>query len=281
MEIAGKLYVNNFLSNMQVNTTLAGYTHCWTNWRDIDYIPDYNKLYFIYGGEGWLKINGRDYYPRPGQLFLMPKGIIQSYGTISENTFLKHWCHFTASVGNLNLFDIIRTPYYIEVEDKSYLKGLFESLIENYTGSGMTAILNAKSALYGIISYYIEHSAVESIQTHDLPETEKLNTVLAYIDNHPADDITVEELARMAYLHPNYFIRFFKKHLGSSPIHYIKKVRLEKAKSLLACTDIPIKEIAVITGFKDLFYFSKSIKSYTGFSPSEFRRSQYPPERQL
>ena len=274
MDNLGNLFIKNYLSNMQVNTTLAGYTHCWNEWRDLDYVPDYNKLYFIYSGEGWLKIDGRDYYPKPGQLFLMPKGIIQSYGTISENTFVKHWCHFTACVGDLNLFDIIHTPYFIDVENIPYLSGLFEQLEKNYTDNGLTAMLKAKSALYGIISYFIEHSSVEKIKTFDLPQTEKLNTILTYIDNHLADEITVEVLARIAYLHPNYFIRFFKKYTGNSPIHYINSVRLEKAKSLLAGTSMAIKEIAIITGFNDLFYFSKSIKAYTGFSPSEFRRSQ-------
>jgi AraC family transcriptional regulator, arabinose operon regulatory protein len=275
MDNLGNLFIKNYLSNMQVNTTLAGYTHCWNKWRDLDYIPDYNKFYFIYSGEGWLKIDGRDYYPKPGQLFLMPKGVIQSYGTINENTFVKHWCHFTACIGDLNLFDIIHTPCFIDVENITYLSGLFDQLEKNYSDNTLTSMLKAKSALYGILSYFIEHSAVEKVQTYDLPHTEKLNSILTYIDNHISDEITVEDLARVAYLHPNYFIRFFKKHIGNSPIHYINSVRLEKAKSLLAGTSLPIKEIAVITGFNDLFYFSKSIKAYTGFSPSEFRRSQH------
>ncbi len=276
MDSSGGLLIKNYLSNMQVDITLAGYTKCFTDWRDIDYTPAYNKFYLIYAGEGWLRIGGRDYYPRPGQLFLMPGGVKQSYGAVSENTFLKHWCHFTASVGDMNLFDLIRTPYFIDVENKDLprLKELFANLLENYSGGGMASVLKAKASIYSIIACFLEGCGAEPVSSPDSPAAEKLDTVLKYIENHLSGDITVEELARTVYLHPNYFIRFFKKHLGCAPMHYIKSLRLEKARTLLAGSAMPVKEVALATGFRDLFHFSKSIKSYTGFSPSELRRAR-------
>lgn len=274
MDSAGRLFIKNYLSNMQVDITLAGYTKCFMDWRDIDYTPAYNKFYLIYSGEGWLRIGGRDYYPEPGQLFLMPRGVKQSYGAISENTFLKHWCHFTASIGEMNLFDLIKTPYFINVENLPLLKELFASLLENCSGSGMTSVLRAKASIYSIIAYFLESCGAEPARSLDSPAAEKLDAVLAYIENHLSGDITVEELARTVYLHPNYFIRFFKKHLGCSPMHYIKSLRLERARTLLTGSAMSVKEIALATGFKDLFHFSKSIKSYTGFSPSELRRTR-------
>lgn len=138
----------------------------------------------------------------------------------------------------------------------------------------MTSVLKAKASIYSIIAYFLENSNIESARYFDSSAAEKLDKVLTYIENHLADDMTVEDLARTIYLHPNYFIRFFKSHLGSSPMHYIKNVRLEKAKALLIGSTAPIKEIALETGFKDLFHFSKSIKNYTGFSPSGLRRSR-------
>lgn len=272
MEHTGKLFVQNYLSSMQVDITLAGYTKCWRDWRDVDYIPEYNKFYMIYEGEGWLRIGGEDYYPEPGQLFMMPAGVRQSYGAVSDNTFLKHWCHFTARVGDINLFDLIHTPYFIDAVDIPYLRELFSGLLENYLSEGMTSPLRAKAAVYSIIAYFLENCGAAPAGSFDNPAAEKLGIILAYIESHLADDITVEELARTVYLHPNYFIRFFKRHLGSSPMHYIKSVRLERAKALLVGSTAPIKEIALETGFKDLFHFSRSIKNHTGFSPSQLRR---------
>lgn len=270
---SGKLLIRNYLSNMQVDITLAGYTKCWKDWRDVDYIPEYNKFYMIYEGEGWLRIGGKDFYPQPGQLFMMPAGVRQSYGNLGDDTFLKHWCHFTARVGDINLFDLVQTPYFIDAADVSLLRGLFSSLLENYSDEGLTSLLKAKAAIYSIIAYFLENCGAGPAGSFGSSAAEKLDIILAYIETHLAEDMTVEGLAKTLYLHPNYFIRFFKRHLGSSPMHYIKSVRLERAKALLMGSAAPIKEIALETGFKDLSHFSRSIKNHTGFSPSQLRRS--------
>lgn len=269
-----KLLFKSYLDNMQVNVIVAAHTHCSQDWGESDYIPGFNKLYFIHEGEGWLRINGTDYYPQPGEMFLMPAGVLQSFGCISNRPFIKNWCHFTATVGSTNLFDLVETSVYIRVEDRDWLNGRFESLISNYSGCDLTSMLKAKAALFEIIAFYIEHAASETVSIHDSVETEKLNDVLDYMESHLTEDIAVETLARIACLHPNYFIRFFKKYTGSAPIQYLNKIRLEKAKNLLTATTMPIKEIASTTGFHDLFYFSKTIKAHTGFSPSEFRKLQ-------
>jgi AraC family transcriptional regulator, arabinose operon regulatory protein len=129
-------FQKDFLVNMQLNIITSAYTHCWEYWRDIDYTPDYNKFYFICDGEGLIKIGDQEYYPRKGQMVLMPAGVIQSYSTINKNTFKKYWCHFTAKIGDINLFDFFDIPYLINVDDYDKLKCLFQELIllqENQT----------------------------------------------------------------------------------------------------------------------------------------------------
>ena len=78
--------LNNYFTNMHVNLIVAAFTKCPELWSDIDYTPDYNKFYFIREGEGWLKVGEKEFYPKPGQLCLMPAGIKQSYSNISKNT---------------------------------------------------------------------------------------------------------------------------------------------------------------------------------------------------
>jgi AraC family transcriptional regulator, arabinose operon regulatory protein len=109
-----KLLIKDYLSNMKVGVSDIGYMKVTPEWRDIDYVPNYNKFYFICEGEGYLKINGVEYFPKPGQLFLMPSGVMQSYSIINENTFLKYWCHFTANIGDMNLFDDVLITTVLE-----------------------------------------------------------------------------------------------------------------------------------------------------------------------
>ncbi len=266
------LLMKNYLSNLKVEVQYTGFTKVWPEWRDMDYIPGYNKFYFICHGEGWLRIDGTEYYPKPGQLFLMPQGVRQSYSSINENTFTKYWCHFTAKIGDINLFDIVRLPHFIDVEDKTMLKGLFRQLTEYYESNELTSALRAKAIMLEIISYYLENAVIGEIRLTSSDLTDKLNPVLEYIDNHLNGNISIEKLAQIIHLHPNYFIRFFRKHLGASPINYINHKRMDKAKLLLETGDDTLAVIAEKTGIGDIYYLSRMFKEYTGFSPSEYRK---------
>lgn len=203
----------------------------------------------------------------------MPSGIKQSFSTINSNTFTKYWCHFTATIGDKNLFDIIKLPHFINVEKQVELEELFKGLINFYSDESFTSCLRAKSKLLEIISFFIENTTVENIQVSSSPNVEKLNQVLAYIERNLSQNISVEELAGILHFHPNYFIKFFKNHLGSSPIHYINKMKMERAKNLLGMDNSTVTEVADAVGFNDIYHFSKAFKNYTGFSPKEYRNT--------
>jgi len=98
-----------------------------------------------------------------------------------------------------------------------------------------------------------------------------MNTILEHIDQHLADHMTIEELAKLAHFHPNYFLNVFKSMLGVSPIVYINKKRMEKAQQLLIASDLPVAQIADQLGM-EAYYFSRTFKKLIGFSPSEFRK---------
>jgi len=265
------LLIKNYLSNLQVDVHVASYTHCPRSWADFNYVPDYNKFYYICDGEGWLKIGNEEYYPRVGQLFLMPAGVMQSYSTISDNTFKKYWCHFTAKVGEMNLFDIVRTPVFVDVDEDWKLKGLFEALVDSYNSGCFTKVLRLKGIMMEIIAWYFDKLSLDDVQLYAYSSTQELGKVLAFIESHLNDNVTIDDLARIVHFHPNYFIKFFRDHLGCSPMQYINRLRLEKAKHLLKTTDLTVKEIADAIGFNDAGYFSKVFKRYAGFSPQEFR----------
>lgn len=265
------LLLKHYLDNLQVNVLLAAFTHCSETWTELDYVPDYNKFYLICDGEGWLKIGDTEYLPKPGELFLMPAGVRQSYSSISKNTFKKFWCHFTAVIGEVNLFDVIKTPYHVCVKNMDMLSGVFQEVIKTKSSDNITASLKVKSALLQIISFYLDNVIVEKINISTSSVLDKVNNILTYIEKNYNRNINVEELAHIVFLHPNYFIRFFKKHIGCSPIGYINKVRLEKTKSLLESTDLTVSEIAVNTGYNDISHYSKTFKKHIGFSPMEYR----------
>ncbi|MNW02672.1 HTH-type transcriptional activator Btr [compost metagenome] len=82
--------------------------------------------------------------------------------------------------------------------------------------------------------------------------------------------ITVEELAALIHFHPNYFIPYFKKHTGLTPMAYVQRKRMEEAKRLLSASGLSISDIASQLGM-ELTHFSKQFKHITGLSPTAYR----------
>ena len=70
-----------------------------------------------------------------------------------------------------------------------------------------------------------------------------------------------------------YFISIFNKHFGITPALYIKHMRLETAKYDLLYTNHSIAFIADTIGFSTIQKLSKDFKEYTGFTPTEFRKT--------
>jgi AraC-like DNA-binding protein len=100
-----------------------------------------------------------------------------------------------------------------------------------------------------------------------------MKTTIAYIHQHYDYDIKVKDIASAVNLHPGYLHRIFKNHMGCTVIDYLAALRVEKAKMLLANTDIPVIEIPDYIGINSRQYFSAFFKKHTGKTPVEFRNS--------
>jgi AraC-like DNA-binding protein len=271
MEDTRRRLAGLYLSNLQVNVTVVGYNPVSSDWRELDYRPDYNKFYLICEGEGWLKIGEQELNPKPGQLALMPEGVRQSYSVVSDRQYTKYWCHFTAKIGSLNLFDLIQLPWLIDTEDEEEPTHLFRDMLDHSRSARLSSTLQMKASLLRLISYYLDKSDNGSIRIARSEAGDQLRSVLAFIDDHYKEAITIQELAGRIHVHPNYFIRLFKKHLGVSPIQYVNRKRIEEAKWLLASSDLPLYEIGIRVGIPDVSYLSKLFKAATGFSPSAYK----------
>ncbi|WP_187355236.1 AraC family transcriptional regulator [Paenibacillus tengchongensis] len=276
MNAAQRQLIQLYLSNLQVKVTAIGYNQVWTDWRELDYTPDYNKFYFICDGEGWLKIGDEEYHPQPGQWFLMPEGVRQSFSYTDGPRYTKYWCHFTAKIGQSNLFDLLRTPFYIHTGLTPEPLGLFRELLACRVSDALSLPLLTQAAMLKLISYYIEHAADDLTGVQSAATPGYLQEAISYMDMHYNRNLTVIELAERVHLHPNYFIRIFKRHFGLSPIQYINRKKIEEAKWLLLSTDLSLSGIGEQVGIPDVSYFSKLFKAFTGFSPTAFRMQTRP-----
>ncbi len=88
-----------------------------------------------------------------------------------------------------------------------------------------------------------------------------------------ADSVSdIDSVARKCGMSHTAFYNLFRKETGSSPRRFRERQWIERAKTLLECTDLPLQQIALQLGLTDPFYFSARFKVLTGVSPSRYRK---------
>lgn len=266
-------FITELLQNLQVHLASAHYTHCYPEWQELDYVPAYNKFYLICDGEGWLKIQDKQFYPTAGQLCLMPAHIKQSYSAINENTYRKYWCHFTATMGGLDLFQWLDVPYCLDVQHNfGQIQQLFGELATLHADPSLTSRIREKAILFEIIAAFLtEADSKIQFVSGRAQDLERLQAIEQFITDHLSEPVTLEQIAKYVHLHPNYLVRYFNKHFNVSPLKYLNRKRMQKAKSLLSTTSLTVKQVSEQVGFPDTNHFSKAFRKENSCSPTEFR----------
>lgn len=113
-------------------------------------------------------------------------------------------------------------------------------------------------------------SSIETIRDHK----ERLNKVVLYIQNNLDKSLSVKKLAAIACLSPYHFHRLFTAYHGETLNDFIRRVRLERAASLICHSNFSnekISSIAFETGYETPAAFSKAFRQYFGKTPTEFK----------
>jgi len=101
----------------------------------------------------------------------------------------------------------------------------------------------------------------------------RLRRVLDYVEQHLAEEISIECLSAVASMSAGHFTRGFKKVMGESPYRYVMRRRVEQTKKLLAGTRLPIAEIAQACGFSSQSHLTAVFGQHCGMTPHRFRLS--------
>ena len=139
----------------------------------------------------------------------------------------------------------LQSPLESEVMGKSLLKELFFRVLCQESAAPLYELINQNSRL------------------------SRVDRALRLIHTNYHDSISVDKLANLVNMSPSVFHRAFKEVTASSPIQYIKKIRLDKAKALLISGDVQVAEASLKVGYESSSQFSREFKRYFGASPTE------------
>ena len=103
----------------------------------------------------------------------------------------------------------------------------------------------------------------------------RVSSAMRYMEDNLGAKISVEDLAAQAGLSPSAFHRVFKEATGDSPLRYLKKLRLNKAKNLMVYQERPVYLAATEVGYESATQFSREFKRYFGLPPSRVAELPY------
>lgn len=108
----------------------------------------------------------------------------------------------------------------------------------------------------------------------DYEKKQKIRQAVQYIQEHFTEQLNMAVVSNYVSMNYSLFSLLFKQYTGTNFVSYLQKLRVEETKRLLLETDWRVNEIGRRVGFLDEKHFLKVFKAATGFSPTEYRRSQ-------
>ncbi len=121
-------------------------------------------------------------------------------------------------------------------------------------------------------------AAQRCAQRLDNPSTRAMPVWLRQVQDclhaMPADSHSLEDLASLAGVHPMHLTRQFRQQFGCSIGDYVRKLRIDAARTLLLDSDDTIVDIAADLGFADQSHFTRLFRQYTGATPAAWRKSR-------
>jgi AraC-like DNA-binding protein len=95
----------------------------------------------------------------------------------------------------------------------------------------------------------------------------------AFMERNLGRGLTLGDIAKAACVSRFHFARLFRVSTGHSPMRYLLKLRIERAKVLLTRSDDPVSAIANVLGFCDQSHFTRVFRRCVGLTPGQFARS--------
>ncbi|MFS0726130.1 helix-turn-helix domain-containing protein [Paenibacillus sp. 1P07SE] len=248
---------------------MTGYCECEAGWEE-SLVPEGFRFALVRGGRALIETEESSYEAEAGDLILFPAGIAYKLNHLSGQLTVR-WCQFRANLAESKLFELLQLPLIVQVERAGDVEVLLRRMAIAEQEQALTSRLKLKAALLELISCYLDHCKLDDSSLSSLEPFAKLGPVLDYIEANLDRTVGVEELAGIAFMHPNYFIELFRSLIGESPIHYVNRRKLEYAKRRLEKTEEQVAQIASRIGMQN-HYLSRMFRQYCGLSPSQYRK---------
>lgn len=270
-----------FVSEADYSVTLAPMIHADRT------VPFHVAIYLLQGSMEIIE-DGIPYRIMPDQVFFLKSGIHHWGNRSFEIGSSWYYAHFYCDAPSSCMEELPRGIYYderislkpsekdryfitlpklINCEEKTQIKRNFEKMIE--------AHIHGNIPQTSIRLWQIFLECAQNAQD-DKMSNGYVEQIQNYVRQHYIDGFTSVQIQEACGLSYKYAGTLFKEVTGQTIKEYQCTLRLRKAEQLLKETNKSIAEIAQLTGFSDVFYFSKIFHRKKGCPPGEYRKTYIP-----
>ncbi|MBS6641905.1 MAG: helix-turn-helix transcriptional regulator [Clostridiaceae bacterium] len=227
--------------------------------RHFQTFPDHWCMHIICDGAADFYVSGGSYTAYAGDILLFPPGLC--HAILPENSTLRMTILFFTgacvpdSSQDCRLYSMRSSPTILSflqiMQQSATLPVARDKLLE--------ALLLQLAALPGLSLSPLHPSSPSSL-------------ILAYLNTHFQEDISLSSLSEQFHLTPSHIIHIFKPLYELSPIQYLNHRRIGEAQYLLETTKHSAGAIAGMVGIYNRNYFYSTFKKMVGMSPSDYRR---------
>jgi AraC-like DNA-binding protein len=256
----------------------AGYSEQTLGYRS--HYHDGHELVYIISGEVEVRVSGKEFRASAGSLLVFSRFEEHSVSVISSE-YRRYTLLISSEISrgsdNYALSSILvnRSQGFEHIVDcgKSCEKvRLLCAAIYNETKQEKPMYSKIADSFLMILLSEIYRIAPQRFLVGENKNSEMVRRIQNRFERDCSADVTLPELASEFHVSPSQLSHVFKSITGYSPIDYLISCRLSEAKNLLAESDKSIKEIVDLCGFSDESNFSRTFKSKTSMTPSEFRK---------
>ena len=270
-----------FVSEADYSVTLAPMIHA-------DRTAPFHVAIYLLQGSMEIIEDGIPYRIMPDQVFFLKSGIHHWGNKSFEIGSSWYYAHFYCDAPSSCMEELPRGIYYdervslkpsekdryfitlpklINCEEKTQIKRNFEKMIEAHIHGN---IPQTSIRLWQIFLECAQNAQDDKVSNGYVEQIQN------YVRQHYIDGFTSVQIQEACGLSYKYAGTLFKEVTGQTIKEYQCTLRLRKAEQLLKETNKSIAEIAQLTGFSDVFYFSKIFHRKKGCPPGEYRKTYIP-----
>ena len=228
---------------------------------------DYLLLY-IRSGKCTAIYDNKTYTLRPGNFVHYPPDVEHRYIFHKEYPCESLWIHYVGKNISEILEDLNLKGGVYNCPPSSKVMSIFNEIILEYQLKRPMYQTATNALIMQLLTTIARHSS--NIQVE---HTSAIENVIVEMNERIAEPYDADVYAKLCTLSKSRFAHKFKDDTGLSPLQYFLNLKFEKAKELIAFSDLNITEIALQIGYDNPLYFSRHFKKHTGMSPSEYRNS--------